>query len=375
MSKFTDTIKAALKAYFETGDTPTEAQFAEWIDAIQAGIQEHDHAGVGGGDAAPITPAGLPAATETAIGAVELATIAEAHAGTDTTRAVVATGLLVRKIGTAILGGDLTGNVRGANALDIQSERSTAAQVASGSDTVAIGISNTVSGTEAVAVGYGNTVTSTKAVAVGHGNIASGINYEVAVGYDNTASGGRSIAYGAGSEATGEYSLAVGYHCTASGDYTTAIGYIARARIPKTTNICGPQIIRKDDGEEVAFRFFCGVEVILMSKEVDLEVVADQTLTLPAGCKFWLNEIGLIATSIDTLTVQPTIRFGITGDLDKHMTAALTTAITATGKREIETPLVPEDGETSLTAGVTITATATTALGRFYWKGMLIEDE
>lgn len=64
MSKFTNAIKAGLKAYFETGDTPTEAQFAEWIDAIQNGIEEHEHAAAGGpasgtGDAAQIAAAAL----------------------------------------------------------------------------------------------------------------------------------------------------------------------------------------------------------------------------------------------------------------------------------------------------------------------------
>ena len=59
MSKFTDAIKAGLKAYFQTDDIPTEAQFAEWIDAIQNGIQEHEHlaaggAGTGTGDAAQV---------------------------------------------------------------------------------------------------------------------------------------------------------------------------------------------------------------------------------------------------------------------------------------------------------------------------------
>ena len=56
MSKFTDAVKAALKAYFETGDQPTESQFAEVFDRIQQGIQEHEHkasggAGSGTGDA------------------------------------------------------------------------------------------------------------------------------------------------------------------------------------------------------------------------------------------------------------------------------------------------------------------------------------
>jgi hypothetical protein len=43
MAKFTDTIIAALKAYFETGDAPTAAQFAELIDDIHAGFEEHEH--------------------------------------------------------------------------------------------------------------------------------------------------------------------------------------------------------------------------------------------------------------------------------------------------------------------------------------------
>lgn len=59
MSKFTNVIKAVLKAYFETGDQPTESQFAEVFDRIQEGIQEHGHtasggAGSGTGDAGPV---------------------------------------------------------------------------------------------------------------------------------------------------------------------------------------------------------------------------------------------------------------------------------------------------------------------------------
>lgn len=345
----------------------------------------------------------LPAATTTAQGAVELATTAEANAGTDTTRAVVASGLLVRKTGTAIIGGDLTGDARGVNAVDIQSERSAAGQVASASNGVAIGQRNTASGYySSVAIGYGNTA-GVNGIAIGRDNTASGYknvaigysceasNSSVAAGYQNTSSGQYSLALGYSNTASNYGSSAVGYINTASGysssafghksqatvTSASAFGYYAMARIQKTTNICGPQIIRKDNEEaaEDAFHSFCGVEVILMSKEINLETVTDQTITLPSNCKFWLNEIGCIATVVDTMTVQPTIRFGITGDLAKHNAAAITTDLTAAGKREIETPLVPKDGETSLTAGVTIAATATTMKGRFYWKGMLVEDE
>ncbi len=58
-----------------------------------------------------------------------------------------------------------------------------------------------------------------------------------------------------------------------------------------------------------------------------------------------------------------------------QLASTQTTDLTASGKREYHDPLVPEDGETSLTATVVTGATGTTVKGRFYWKGMLVEDE
>jgi hypothetical protein len=57
LAKLTDAIVVALKGYFETGDAPTEAQFITLINAIQEGIEEHDHAGLGDGDAANVVNA------------------------------------------------------------------------------------------------------------------------------------------------------------------------------------------------------------------------------------------------------------------------------------------------------------------------------
>lgn len=253
---------------------------------------------------------------------------------------------IAKWVGSAFLAGDLTGNVRGTNSIDIQSVRSVATQVASGDYAAAMGLEITVSG-----------------------------DYSVGFGSYNIASGDISVAMGTLNEASGNYAIALGRNCTASNIKSTAIGSLATARVAQTTNICGPIINRQDDGGEDAFDRFCGVEVVLMGFEVDLKQVADHTITLPANCKFWLDEIGLICTELDALTTQPTVRYGITGSLAKHGAAALTTNLTAEGKREIETPLVPGDGETSLTAGVTVAAVATTMKGRFYWKGMLVEDE
>ena len=300
----------------------------------------------------------------------------------------------VKMIGTALVGGDFMGNARGADAIDVQTNRSVVTQVASGARSIAIGYQNTVSAYDSIAIGKGCTASAAygSAIAIGINCTAAGAyNKNVAIGYACVASGYSRVAIGSACQATGDFASALGYKTTASGYESTAVGQGAEAlgsgssafgneseaRIDKTTNICGPQINRKDNGESAgsAFVSFCGVQVVLMTKEVDLKAVADQTITLPAGCKFWFDEMGLIATSIDTLTVQPTIRFGITGTPAKQSVAAQTTAITAAGKREIETPLVPEDGETSLVAGVTVAATATTAKGRFWFRGLLIEDE
>lgn len=50
MAKFTDAVKATLKGYFNAGDQPTELQFAALMDAIQEGIEEHQHDSTGDGD-------------------------------------------------------------------------------------------------------------------------------------------------------------------------------------------------------------------------------------------------------------------------------------------------------------------------------------
>ena len=83
MAKFADAMVATLKALFETGDKPTEQNYADWIEAIQAGIEEHEHASTGGpgegtGDAGPVVNvlSGLDAAKSAtpAVGDMYIAT-------------------------------------------------------------------------------------------------------------------------------------------------------------------------------------------------------------------------------------------------------------------------------------------------------------
>ena len=92
-----------LKSYFQTGDRPTEQQFAELID--KAVNVEDDKASVaeanaGNNDIKYMTAAkvktsidnNVPLATTTVQGKIEIATLTEVETGTDSTRAVTPAG-------------------------------------------------------------------------------------------------------------------------------------------------------------------------------------------------------------------------------------------------------------------------------------------
>jgi hypothetical protein len=261
----------------------------------------------------------------------------------------------------------------------------------------AVGVYNTIAaGTYGycAAVGVGNSTQSDYAAAVGVQNVVSAASpYSAAVGYTNDVSGYQGCAVGVANASSGINAPAIGFACYASGDYSsaigngstasglraTALGHFAAARVDLTTNICGPQIIRKDnaDGPDDAFWKFAGVETVLMTDEVDFKGLFTRTLTLPAGCHFWLDEVFIIATDTDTIAVQPTVSFGITGTPTKYVNAQLTTALTANLTRQrYDTGAVPAiDGEASLLATIDVVATATKLKGRFGFRGLLIEDE
>ena len=140
-------------------------------------------------------------------------------------------------------------------------------------------------------------------------------------------------------------------------------------------SLAGVQYVRKDEGQSDYLAYFSGANVVIFSGEANLKSIDDYVVTLPTGYKFWIDEVGTIATVVSGMTVQPTLRFGINGSLAKHRAATMSTLLTAAGKREKATPLAPQDGETTLTAGITVGATATAMLGRFYWKGLFVQDE
>jgi hypothetical protein len=158
----------------------------------------------------------------------------------------------------ALIIGNTTGNPRGTNAIDIQSDRTSITQVASGTNATAIGQRNTTncSTGPCVAIGYGNTAGFTSGInssafgisntAYGSWSTAVGSNNTIsntydnasaigstnsvqnhtgsAFGYSNTAAGLISSAFGTSNYTIGQYSSAFGWRNLASNTFSSAFG-------------------------------------------------------------------------------------------------------------------------------------------------------
>jgi hypothetical protein len=117
------------------------------------------------------------------------------------------------------------GNARGGNAIDFQLYRTSATQVASGGNSIAIGKGVTASGTQAIAIGDGSTASS-NCVAIGVSNTCSN-TYSFSTGNASTASGEGSFAAGESTTASGQDSLAFGANAQANSIYGVAMGHYA----------------------------------------------------------------------------------------------------------------------------------------------------
>lgn len=103
------------------------------------------------------------------------------------------------------------GNKRGTGAVDLQTARATATQVASGDSSFCVGNSNTASNTGSFAAGY-------------QGNVASGYQ-SIAIGGSNTASNNNAVAVGANCIASGYGAQALGRSALAPNPGQFSRGY------------------------------------------------------------------------------------------------------------------------------------------------------
>lgn len=142
--------------------------------------------------------------------------------GTNAGMAIVPNG--TGAIMTAIPDNTSTGgNARGTNAIDLQTARTLASQVASGTQSVVVGTNNTASAASSMAVGTGNTASNINNGAFGIGNSVSG-NASFTLGYQNTVTSQYSAAIGNNGSISGDHSFFLGESVTISNSQAVGFG-------------------------------------------------------------------------------------------------------------------------------------------------------
>ena len=294
---------------------------------------------------------------------------------------------------------------------------------ASGNNSVAVGRNNTASASGAVAVGSAANVTTVDAIAIGNGatatNGANGValgraavssNDSVAVGSGaSTGTNSNATAVGKGTAVTaasgtvvginssvaaaggtvvgpnasitsaGTSAVVVGDSASASANQAAAIGTFATSRVEKMTNEAGTNIIRNHDGDwsgssDELFAY-AGRETIVFGKDITLTAAAADdvvAITIPSGARFYVDEVGIIIGTSNTVTVNPQVSFGITGNTVALLAQTAITAVAQYNRTRFQTP-VSIHGQGSLTFSVKVAASATALVGRPYFKGICVE--
>jgi hypothetical protein len=182
------------------------------------------------------------------------------------------------------------GNARGARAIDIQLSRSSAAQVANGAGSVAIGQNNTASDPEfgSISIGYQNTTDNGGSVAIGSVNTATntGGYGAVALGHTNSSTLG-GITLGGSNSASASRAIAIGQTNTSNASYASAIGFNARGdRLGMHAHSVG-QFAASGDAQRVRFVLRCKTTT---NAAVEMALDGSTTyLTIPNNKAIFMN--------------------------------------------------------------------------------------
>ncbi|MBI4784002.1 MAG: hypothetical protein HY785_22180 [Oscillatoriophycideae cyanobacterium NC_groundwater_1537_Pr4_S-0.65um_50_18] len=143
------------------------------------------------------------------------------------------TGMAIGSTGalqtTGVGSGSVAGNARGTGAVDLQTIRTAATQVASGNYSFVAGSNCTASSTSAIAIGNSASASGTSAIAIGTLAAASSLN-AVAIGNGSTANSTNAIALGS-STASAFNSIATGSDAVSrrNGEHTHSSGQASAA--------------------------------------------------------------------------------------------------------------------------------------------------
>ena len=239
---------------------------------------------------------------------------------------------------------------------------------------------------DAVVVGFNASGESSEIVAVGKWAYAVGTK-SIAIGVQAETFGFGAIAIGQGADTDGDDAIAIGRSAESKADNAVSIGAVLHSQCEGSVaigkfSITTPHVFcvealpaaRKGGTEAGAAWEMSSAQSVILSDVLDLKTLQTYTIPMPTGVTFYPDEVGVIVTAADTVSGQPTLRFGITGTVDKYLAATATTGLAAGRDRERFATLASSAGATTLRAEVTVAATGTTLSGRVYWKGMAVID-
>jgi hypothetical protein len=98
-------------------------------------------------------------------------------------------------------------------------------------------------------------------------------------------------------------------------------------------------------------------------------------MPIPEGSYFMVTAVGVLVDIADNVTAQPQISFGVDGSNVSLVAATSTTGLTSAKTHWWTTGLSnPVCATTELRAAVAVMGTGTKLVGRFLFKGYLVED-
>lgn len=258
--------------------------------------------------------------------------------------------------------------------------------------TVAVGGKAVVGDIHSIAVGYDAQVTAERGISIGSGS--RNVGYGVTIGHQATAVGSSYGAVVIGysvNVSNSNRAIAIGYGINITArDHAIALGYEARPGTPDVAHIAAPIVVVADHAG-VAFgdagerlRGFAGVEVVLLSKAYDLTDVTPfdgGTLgtkdfwVMPAGAKFYPDEVGIVTDTQNTVTTGPTASFGHGGAGTEILNNQLFASgvLGQSGGRGQYATAAPQ-GVGTVSIAMNGAATATALTGRFFVRGMMVEN-
>lgn len=234
---------------------------------------------------------------------------------------------------------DTLGTPRGQNAIDIQTERTSAQSVASGfcsmvigntgqatgDYAIAVGTQPTANGQDAIAIGSAATASNLRNIAIGASSSATGTFSAVAIGYsafatgegavslNAFASGNNSVSIGSNASAILTDSIAIGNQSRAdTGSRSIAIGSLAQAR--QTNAVAVGNQATAIWRTSLAFSGGSGGSTYNFSLVEHLRTTTDATTSLLLANDTASQTLTFVTNSALTFRVQVIAREAATGD-------------------------------------------------------------